>query len=187
VAERSEWSGGAQRRLVIYLPHRLSIWRLPQRTVEEIRRRFRRRLHIDTPLTETSFLRVLPDAEILFAWGLARRHVGKARSLRWLHSPLAGVDRVLNPELAPTAIRVTSSRGINSVAVAEHTLALILSMTRGLAAAVRAQAARQWTQAELFGRKPPLDELQGKVLWCGDRARSRTTSTGYSRAAGPTP
>jgi phosphoglycerate dehydrogenase-like enzyme len=164
MAGRSERSKREPRRLVIYLPHRLSIWRLPQRSLEVIRRRFGRRLRIDTPASEASFLRVLPEAEILFAWGLARRHVGKAGSLRWLHTPLAGVDRVLNSELLPTPIRITSSRGVNSVAVAEHTLAMILSMTRGLASAIRAQAAGRWMQADLYGRKPPLEELHGKVL-----------------------
>ena len=164
MAVRTERGKRERRRLVIYLPHRLSIWRLRQRILEEIRRRFAPRVRIETPATEASFVKSLPEAEILFAWGLARRHVAKAGKLRWLHTPLAGVDRVLNPELIPTPIRVTSSRGVNSVAVAEHALAMILSMTRGLTAAIRAQAAGRWVQTELYGRKPPLEELHGKVL-----------------------
>jgi phosphoglycerate dehydrogenase-like enzyme len=115
-------------------------------------------------MTERDFVRVLPKAEILFAWGLARRHVDKAAALEWLHTPLAGVDRVLNPELMRSTVRVTSSRGVNAVAVAEHALALILGLTRGIADAVRAQAARRWTMNELDGRRPPLEELQGKLV-----------------------
>jgi phosphoglycerate dehydrogenase-like enzyme len=101
---------------------------------------------------------------VLFAWGIARRHVHKADALRWLHTPLAGVDRVLNPELVGSPVRITSSRGVNSVAVAEHALGLILSMTRGIAESVRAQGESRWTQQDLYGRKPPLVELRGKVL-----------------------
>ncbi len=163
-----------QRRLVVYLPHRLPIWRLPEGYLETIRRRARAAFDLEVPLTEEAFARVLPGAEVLFAWGLARRHVEKAGSLKWLHTPLAGVDRVLNPELIRSPIRVTSSRGVNSVAVAEHTLGLILSLTRGIADGVRAQAERRWAQEALFGRNPPLEELSGKligILGLGDIGR----------------
>jgi phosphoglycerate dehydrogenase-like enzyme len=153
-----------QRRLVIYLPHRQPIWRLPEGCLETIRRRAMKIFEIDLPMNEEAFVRVLPGAEVLFAWGIARRHMDKADALRWLHTPLAGVDRVLNPELLKSAVRITSSRGVNSVAVAEHTLGLILSMTRGIAESVRAQGESRWAQQDLYGRQPPLEELSGKVL-----------------------
>ena len=127
------------RRLVVYLPHRRSLWRLAAAELDSIRRAGRPRFVVETPQTEAAFVRALPEAEVLFAWGLARRHVDKARSLRWLHTPVAGVDRVLNPELSLTKVRITSSRGVNSVAVAEHALGLILSLTRGIGVAARAQ------------------------------------------------
>src|SRR5438552_18533498 len=79
---------------------------------------------MDVPLTEEAFVRALAGAEVLFAWGLGPRHVERAQALRWLHTPLAGVDRVLNPELLASRIRVTSSRGVNAVAVAEQALGL---------------------------------------------------------------
>jgi phosphoglycerate dehydrogenase-like enzyme len=74
------------------------------------------------------------------------------------------VDRVLNPELVKSPVRVSSSRGVNSVAVAEHALALMLALTRGVADAVRAQAAARWDQEALYDRKPPLEELHGRLL-----------------------
>jgi len=152
------------RNMVIYLPHALPIWRLPEGYLEKIRKAARVAFDLDVPLTEEAFARVLPRTEVLFAWGLAQRHVQKAEALRWLHTPLAGVDRVLNPELARAPIRLTSSRGVNSVAVAEHALALTLALTRGIAAAARAQSERRWAQEDLYGRRPPLEELRGKVL-----------------------
>ena len=153
-----------QRRLVVYVPHRLPAWRLPDDCLEKIRRRARPRFEVEVPGSEAAFVRVLPSAEVLFAWGLARRHVEKAAQLRWMHTPLSGVDRVLNPELQTTPIRVTCSRGINSVAAAEHALGLILSLTRGIAMAARAQASREWAQDAIYGRKPAIDELRGKLL-----------------------
>src|SRR5256712_4699651 len=153
-----------QRRLIISLPHHQPIWRLPEGYLETIRRRALKSFEIDIPMNEEAFVGVLPGAEVLFAWGIARRHVDKADALRWLHTPLAGVDRVLNPELLKSPIRITSSRGVNSVAVAEHTLGLILSMTRGIAEAGRRPSDSPWAPPDLFGRKPPLLELRGKIL-----------------------
>ncbi len=186
------------RRLVIYLPHRMAVWRLKHADVEKIRRRARPAFEVDVPASEKDFLRALPGAELLFAWGLARRHVEKAEALKWLHTPLAGVDRVLNPELLKTSIRVTSSRGVNSVAVAEHTMGLILALTRGIAPSIQAQMRREWAQETLYARKSPIEETQGKtlcILGLGDigrelavRARAfGMTVWGLVRTARPKP
>jgi phosphoglycerate dehydrogenase-like enzyme len=142
----------------------MAVWRLKHGDVEKIRHRARPAFEVEVPATEKDFARLLPRTEVLFAWGLSRKHVEKAEALQWLHTPLAGVDRVLNPELLRTAIRVTSSRGVNSVAVAEHTMGLILALTRGIAASIQAQAKREWAQETLYARKSPIEETQGKLL-----------------------
>src|SRR5437762_2209113 len=160
---------------------------LPEGCLETIRRRALKSFHIDLPMNEDAFVRVLPGAEVLFAWGIARRHVDKADTLRWMHTPLAGVDRVLSPELVKSPIRITSSRGVNSVAVAEHTLGLILSMTRGIADSVRAQGESRWAQHEIWGRRPPVQELHGQVLGIlglGDIGRELAVREGWIAGAG---
>jgi phosphoglycerate dehydrogenase-like enzyme len=152
------------RRLAIYLPHPLPIWRLPEGYVEKIRRAAGKRFELDLPVNEAGLVKSLPEVEVLYAWGLAQRLVSQAAKLHWIHTPLTGVDRLLNPDLRATEIRVTCSRGVNSVAVAEHTFAMVMALTRGIAEAVQAQAHRRWRQTELYGRKPPLIELRGKTL-----------------------
>jgi phosphoglycerate dehydrogenase-like enzyme len=152
------------RQMAIYLPHPLPIWRLPQGYLDRIRRAAGRRFDIHLPFNEAGLVTSLPEIEILFAWGLAERLVGQAPKLRWLHTPLTGVDRLLNPELRGIDVRVTCSRGVNSIAVAEHTIALMLAFTRGVADAVRAQKDHRWRQTEMYGRTPPLSELHGKML-----------------------
>ena len=152
------------RRLGIYLPHPLPIWRLPQGYMEKIRRAAGKRFEIDLPVNEAGLVKVLSEIEVLYAWGLAQRLVSQAPKLRWIHTPLTGVDRLLNPDLRATEIRVTCSRGVNSVAVAEHTFAVVMALTRGVAEAVQAQAHRRWRQTELYARNPPLTELKGKTL-----------------------
>jgi phosphoglycerate dehydrogenase-like enzyme len=152
------------RRLAIYLPHPLPIWRLPEGYVEKIRRAAGKRFELDLPVNEAGLVKALPEVEVLYAWGLAQRLVSQATKLRWIHTPLTGVDRLLNPDLRATEIRVTCSRGVNSVAVAEHTFAMVMALTRGIAEAVQAQAHRRWRQTELYARNPPLVELRGKTL-----------------------
>lgn len=152
------------RRLAVYLPHPLPIWRLPQGYMEKIRRAAGKRFEIDLPANEAGLVKVLPEIEVLYAWGLAQRLVTQAAKLRWIHTPLTGVDRLLNPELRATEIRVTCSRGVNSVAVAEHVLAMVMALTRGIADAVHAQSEHRWRQTEMYARKPPLTELKGRLL-----------------------
>lgn len=151
-------------RMTLYLPHPLPIWRLPQPAIERIRKAAARTFDMEFPRDERELERVIPETEVLYAWGLTGRLVARAERLRWLHTPLSGVDRVLNPELLKSSIRVTSSRGVNSVAVAEHTFGVVLALTRGIAQAARAQAERRWIQGDLYGRTPPLAELKGKVM-----------------------
>jgi len=151
-------------RMVIYLPHPLPIWRLPQSSIERVRKAAGRHYDVELPRDERELEQVIPETEILYAWGLTGRLVPAATKLRWIHTPLSGVDRVLNPELLKTSIRITSSRGVNSVAVAEHVFGMVLALTRGLAQAARAQADRRWIQGDLYGRKPALSELHGKVM-----------------------
>lgn len=153
-----------RRRLILYLPHPLPIWRLPQGYVERIRKAAARVFDLDVPLNEQGLEKVLPEAEVLYAWGVAQRLVPVAHKLKWLHTPLTGVDRVLNPELTRTSIRVTCSRGVNSVSVAEHVFGLVLSLTRGIVEAAQAQKDRRWTQNDLYGRRPGLSELHGRLM-----------------------
>jgi phosphoglycerate dehydrogenase-like enzyme len=150
--------------MAVYLPHPLPIWRLPNGYMERIRRAVGKKFDIDLPANEAGLVKVLPEVEVLYAWGLAQRLVSQAVKLRWIHTPLTGVDRLLNPDLRATEIRVTCSRGVNSVAVAEHTFAMVMALTRGVAEALQAQAHRRWQQTELYARNPPLTELKGKTL-----------------------
>ena len=57
--------------------------------------------------------------------------VAAARTLRWLHSPAAGVDLPFFAGLAERGVRVTTSH-VNAVPIAEYVLAAVLSHYLGL-------------------------------------------------------
>ncbi len=79
----------------------------------------------------------------------------KAPRLRWVHSPSAGVDADLTPEMLASPIVLTSSAGNGGISLAEHSILLMLMLSRDVPRWMRAQAERRWDHyrhGELAGR-----------------------------------
>src|SRR2546427_331766 len=57
--------------------------------------------------------------------------------LRYYHSIGAGVDAILSPELVRSDVILASEKGGVGIHLAEHALALLLTLTRGLHTAIR--------------------------------------------------
>lgn len=101
----------------------------------------------------------LPDADVLAAWGwmdieplLANGH-----NLKWIHALSAGVENLLFPVQKQTEILLTNSKGIHSIPVSEHVMALLLSFSRGLNMFIRHQQKHLW-------QRSPVEELHGKTM-----------------------
>ncbi|MFW3170990.1 NAD(P)-dependent oxidoreductase [Geodermatophilus sp. CPCC 206100] len=96
------------------------------------------------------------DAEALVVWGSSGADLaavaGRMPRLRWVQTLAAGPDAVLGAGF-PAEVVVTSGAGLHSATVAEHALALVLSLVRRLPAAARAQAEHRWAR-ELGGLQP---------------------------------
>ncbi|HEY6563998.1 MAG TPA: D-2-hydroxyacid dehydrogenase, partial [Pirellulaceae bacterium] len=71
--------------------------------------------------------------------------------LRWIQSSAAGIDHCLTPEVIASDILVTSASGLFANAVAEQTMALLLSLMRRLPDFARHQA------GHIFERRPTSD------------------------------
>ena len=79
----------------------------------------------------------------------------KAPRLRWVHSPSAGVDADLSPEMIASPVVLTSSAGNGGISLAEHSMLLMLMLSRDVPRWMRAQAERRWDHfrhGELAGR-----------------------------------
>jgi D-3-phosphoglycerate dehydrogenase len=83
----------------------------------------------------------------------------RARRLRVIGRPGAGVDNIDVEAATRQGIVVMNTPGQNSVAAAEHTLALILCALRHVYAACASLKARRWERVPFVGR-----ELAGKVV-----------------------
>ena len=109
---------------------------------------------------EVRFVRQLDEADDVF--GEMEAVIGrvppsvllKAPRLRWVHSPSAGVDADLSPEMLESSVVLTSSAGNGGIPLAEHSMLLMLMLNRDVPRWMRAQADRRWerfTHGELAG------------------------------------
>ncbi|HXY10110.1 MAG TPA: phosphoglycerate dehydrogenase [Terriglobales bacterium] len=85
--------------------------------------------------------------------------LSKARKLRVIGRAGVGVDNIELEPATRQGIAVMNTPGANAVAVAEHTLAMMLGMARHLCQADRLTHAGQWEKKSLQG-----SELRGKTL-----------------------
>jgi phosphoglycerate dehydrogenase-like enzyme len=104
----------------------------------------------------------LPSAEVAFSWKVKGELLASASSLKWIHTPNTGVRELISPELLASKVTLTNSSGVDARPIAEHVLALALTLSRKLHLAAQRQAARQWAQDELALSPPGL--LAGKTL-----------------------
>jgi phosphoglycerate dehydrogenase-like enzyme len=86
------------------------------------------------------------DAEIVYGH-VNSEHMQKAKNLKWVHSHSAGVDWVLRvPELIESDVVVTNTTGGHADTISEHTIGMLISLTRGFPHLARAQQERRWGQ-----------------------------------------
>lgn len=78
----------------------------------------------------------------------------KAPQLRWMHSPAAGVNRELSPQMRDSDVVLTSSAGNGGIPLAEHAMMLMLMLSRSAPRWFAAQQESTWdrfTHGELNG------------------------------------
>ncbi len=144
-----------------YTPYRL--WSLGDAVPDRLARAFPSVRFVQSRDRE-AFVRLLPEATVLYTWSMPRRHLARAAKLKWIHTPEGGVDKLLSPELLKSNITVTNCTGIGPEGVADHALGLTLSLARRLAEARDLQRQRIWGR-DLFwsGDRTPV-ALAGKTM-----------------------
>lgn len=81
-------------------------------------------------------LEIMPEIEVVCG-EIDREMFARREKLRWMQSWGAGVDGVLHPELVESDVVLCSAKGTVGVHLAEHAMALLLGLTRGIHTAVR--------------------------------------------------
>ena len=105
----------------------------------------------------------LCGTRVLLAGRVSAALLERTPRLEWIQFPGSGADHFfkasgLGPEVfAARGVRVLNCPGISRYAVAEHAMAMLLALGRGLQRAMRQQAERNWT---IF----PVALVRGKTL-----------------------
>ncbi|HEY7895581.1 MAG TPA: D-2-hydroxyacid dehydrogenase [Gemmatimonadaceae bacterium] len=101
----------------------------------------------------------MADADVYAGFGMSRALFAESRRLRWIHSAAAGVGALLFPELRASDVIITNSAGVHATPIAEHVLAGVLFLLRGLDLARERQRARVWDRPAFVGRATPVREV----------------------------
>ena len=88
-------------------------------------------VQIIMPANADELNKALPDADVVFG-ALNAEWLAKAKSLRWLQTTEAGMEKLLFPELTKSPVVVTNMARIFAPAISETAIAMLLSLTRGL-------------------------------------------------------
>jgi phosphoglycerate dehydrogenase-like enzyme len=99
------------------------------------------------------------EAEAYAGFGMSRVLFADAPRLRWVHSAAAGVGALLFPEMRASQVIITNSAGVHATPIAEHVLAGVLVLLRGLDIARERQRARHWDRAAFTGRATLVREV----------------------------
>jgi phosphoglycerate dehydrogenase-like enzyme len=122
------------------------------------------RVDVQVVTTPEELAGVLPEMDgAVIRFPLSAEMLASATRLRWLHVMSAGVERMLTPELAASAVTVSASKGPMSLLMAEHVVALMLALARELPAFLDDQRARRWRRYP--AEHGPLIELAGRTMF----------------------
>ncbi|MFD4931809.1 D-2-hydroxyacid dehydrogenase [Peribacillus butanolivorans] len=70
----------------------------------------------------------------------------KAPKIKWIHSDSAGMEAMLNEDIQNSDIIITNVKGCTSVPIAEHTIAMLSSLARGVHTIIRNQINKNWVE-----------------------------------------
>lgn len=89
-------------------------------------------------------LELMPEIDVVFG-RFDHDMFLRGERLRWVQVTSAGVDDMMYPDFVGSDVVMTSAKGIVGVHLADHAMALLLALTRGIAWAVRHPS---WDQRE---------------------------------------
>jgi phosphoglycerate dehydrogenase-like enzyme len=160
-----------QRHLVLDLAAASPQWAIPDSAVTAITRAAPPGWSVDVVRAATSsesdggaapsqeVIRAIEMAEVYVGFGMSRPLFLAGKHLRWIHSASAGVGSLLFDELVSSEVVVTNSAGIYAIPIAEHVVAGILALLRGLDIAFAHQRERRWDKAAFDGADSPIREM----------------------------
>jgi phosphoglycerate dehydrogenase-like enzyme len=137
-------------------------WQIPAECVATLRARFP---HIEFihATSDEERARGLADCDVAYTWILKAHEFAAAAKLRWIHTSAVAVETLCLPELFAKGVVVSNTRGVQAVPIAEHTMAVVLALSKQLPLVLQHQAKAHWAQNDFMGERLPW-LLSGRTL-----------------------
>jgi phosphoglycerate dehydrogenase-like enzyme len=150
-------------KVLLAIHHRFELWNAPEWLGPRLQQEFPEHQFIQ--LTNLDNLtNEIVDSEVFVGWQLRPEQFKEADKLRWIHATTAAVHQLMFPELVASDIRVTNSTEIHGPVVAEHAIALVLALAKGLPWARKYQHQHHWGQQDLWRSFARPREIAGATL-----------------------
>ena len=150
-------------KILLAIHHRFELWNAPEWLGPRLQREFPQHNFVQLQNLDR-LMDEIADAEVLIGWQLRPEQFMAARKLRWIHATTAAVHQLMFPEVAASEVRVTNSTAIHGPVVAEHAIALVLALAKGLQLAAQYQVQRHWGQQDLWRSALRPREITGATL-----------------------
>jgi len=149
-------------RVLISIQQRVPQWQIPEGSARALMSRFPG-VRFTYAQSEAERAEALASAEVAYTWRLSVAELARAPRLRWVHTSAVAVETLCLPELAAHGVRVSNTRGVQAVPIAEHVLAVMFALAKHLPFAIQNQARATWAQ-DAYGesRQPWL--LNGRTI-----------------------
>jgi len=150
-------------KVLLAIHHRFELWNAPEWLGPRLQQDFPE--HQFVQLADLDRVaNELADAEVLVGWQLRPDQFKQAKELRWIHATTAAVHQLMFPELVASDVRVTNSTEIHGPVVAEHAIALVFALAKGLPWIARYQQQHHWAQQDLWRSFARPREIAGATL-----------------------
>lgn len=137
-------------------------WQIPAEGVAALRARFP---HIEFihATSDEERARGLADCDVAYTWILKAPEFASATKLRWIHTSAVAVETLCLPDLFARGVVVSNTRGVQAVPIAEHTMAVVLALSKQLPLVLQHQGNARWAQNDFMGERLPW-LLSGRTL-----------------------
>lgn len=149
-------------KVLISIQQRVKQWQIPAEGVATLRARFPH-IEFTYATSDEERARGLVDCDAIYTWILKADELATATRLRWVHSSAVAVETMCLPELFARGVVVSNTRGVQAVPIAEHTLAVVLALSKQLPLVLEHQRQAQWAQDDFMGERLPW-LLHGRTL-----------------------
>lgn len=111
--------------------------------------------------------RYAPETDIFYGQPSAEL-IKLAPRLKWIQASSAGVEFVARvPDLVASDVILTNTRGAHGPSIGEHTLALLLAMTRHIPESMEQQRRKHWERGRLYRTAREINGLTMGILGFG--------------------